>query len=69
MENGLEGGKRYADLVGWDRMANEALTIKALDELKYETMGLEAHQRFFIGYDKDDVSQVELSDVNARPRN
>lgn len=83
LENGLEGGKHYADLVGWDRLANEnALTIKALDEMKgahtdaerqaiekkYETMGLGARRRFFIGYDKDDVSQLELSDGSARPR-
>jgi hypothetical protein len=82
VEDGETNGRHYADVVGWDRAANEAELVapllRDLDEAKTSAERAEVEQRldilpraprrFFLGYDQSDISQLMLADKSAKPR-
>lgn len=82
VEDGDDNGHHYAGVIGWDRVANEEEMLvplmRALDAARTPAQRdavmaqLRARPgapaRFFVGYDRDDVSQLTLSDGRGRPR-
>ncbi|HTZ54076.1 MAG TPA: hypothetical protein VMB20_03370 [Candidatus Acidoferrum sp.] len=82
VEDGDYQGHHYADIVGWDRAANEAELLAPLlhelDHAKTPAQRAAIRQRmrslakvstrFFIGYDTNDVAQLVLADKLSKPR-
>lgn len=82
VEDGAGNGKHYADIVGWDRAANEddllVPLLRELDNAKTPSQRAavqqrmnelpKAPERFLLGYDVNDVAKLVLADKQGKPR-
>jgi hypothetical protein len=82
VEDGDDNGHHYADVIGWQRAANEEATIvpliRELDAAHTPAQRQAvmaklrvlpgAPTRFFLGYDERNVSRLNLDDAQGHPR-
>jgi hypothetical protein len=82
VEDGDDNGHHYVAVIGWDRAADEeerevpllqaydaATTAAQRAAVMQQFRSLPGAQtRFYLGYDRDDVSQLVLSDKSGKPR-
>lgn len=80
VDDGNDNGKTFAFMIGWNRPNMHTPEFqKMLEQLQSATPqqqrafiaehpGIGGTQRFFVGYQPDNTSQVTLSDAHGKPR-